>query len=377
MSFNIPDGVYPSLYVHVPFCLKRCPYCAFYKRLWDPTLEKSYLDALEKEVLSIQENSSSFNIKSLFIGGGTPNSLTLPSFSRMLKILSVFKGRFEVLEKTVEMNPEAVTPAYLRCLETYGYTRVSLGIQSFDKNELKLLGRIHNVKTIYKAVEIVKDSKLLSWNMDFMFGFPDSDWNGVRKSLDKAMEVDPPHISLYALTIEKGTLFEKHGIQPVVQENDYRQYQNICRYLKAKGYLHYEVSAFAKPGHECSHNKNYWTYGDFIGVGPSADSYLNGCHSKNTSNFSQYVKQPTPSIFKGKLISDSQKKSEFILSNLRLISGFLLSTYRQRFGSDVLKDFEKEIEELIGNRWLRLYKGRLQTTKKGLVMLNEVLIRFV
>ncbi|MBT6121469.1 radical SAM family heme chaperone HemW [bacterium] len=375
--FNIPIGVHPSLYVHVPFCLKRCPYCAFYKRLWDPTLEESYLDAIEKEILSITENRPAFNIKSLFIGGGTPNSLTLPSFNRLLSILSVFKGVDRSIEKTVEMNPEAVTPAYLRCLENYGYSRVSLGIQSFNKDELKLLGRIHNVKTIYNAVETVKKSTLRSWNMDFMFGFPKSNWGGVVRSLDKAMELEPPHISLYSLTIEKGTLFEKHGIQPVVQENDCRQYQNICRYLKKRGYIHYEVSAFAKPGHECVHNKNYWTYGDFIGVGPSADSYLNGCHSKNPSNFSQYIKQATSSLVNGKSISESQKKSEFILSNLRLISGFLLSTYRQRFGSDVLNDFKKEIGELVDNRWLRIYKGRLQTTKRGLVMLNEVLIRFV
>ena len=235
-----------ALYVHIHFCHKICPYCDFYKQLWDKQKEDSYIKALQKECSYYKQYTPNIEIKSLFLGGGTPSSLPLTSLQKLFHIIYENFNISPNCEITMEMNPESTK--HCKDIKQLGVNRVSIGVQSFNDNDLKLLGRLHTKKHLYQAFDAIKSSGIKNWNLDLMFSLSNSSLKTLEDTLEKSIEQQPTHISTYALSIEPRTPFHKQNKKPLSNDKELFQYKAICRTLKKAGYNQYEVSAFSKPG---------------------------------------------------------------------------------------------------------------------------------
>ena len=263
-----------GLYIHIPFCVKKCPYCAFHKTLWSVDAESQYLMALEQEMQFYTNVHGRLTITSLFIGGGTPNSLSLDHFERLLQLCYRYFDIDPKIEKTVELNPEILTTSFLAILKSLHINRLSLGIQSFLSEDLIYLGRQHSPKTAESALQLVRDWGFSNINIDLMFSLKHSSLSSLLHNISVACSFEPTHLSTYALTIEPGTLFQKQIVKPLDQDKELKQYKRIRSLLRKAGYQHYEVSAFAKKGFQSQHNLTYWRFENYIGLGPSAASFF-------------------------------------------------------------------------------------------------------
>ncbi len=358
--------------------------------MWDSQTEEQFCAALLKECRFYREAFPHLHIKTLFIGGGTPSSLRISSLKRLLEGLfetfnlarqaDPLQSRAPINETTIEMNPESVDPKKLQLLRSFGFNRVSLGIQSFHAHELRFLGRKHTQNKIHKAITFLKESGFRNFNLDLIFGIPKSTLEDVRHSLESALSYSPTHISAYALTIEKGTLFYKRKISPVATEMELAQYRFISAFLSQKGYRQYEVSAFSLPGYACQHNLQYWKRWPYIGLGPSAASFFQGRAYQQPSSLKEYIENPLPPLFREhppKLLSPETELKEFLVANLRLLKGFSIREINRRFQMDFSHDFSDVLAKLYALKWIRRSDKRLQLTRKGLYLLNDVLMEFM
>lgn len=366
-----------ALYVHVPFCRKKCPYCAFFKEIWSENRIQAYVHALEKEVLSYQDDIND-EIISIFFGGGTPSLLLS---NQLASILGAIRKKFNVIdacEVTLEANPETITEAYLYELEAIGINRISLGVQSFLDDELTFLGREHTKGIIEKALTLVC-SEVFSWvvNIDLMFSLPDTRVESVAISLDNVLKYEPEHISAYSLTIESGTPFDHRKVLP--SPYSLEQYRYIQDSLALAGYDNYEVSAFAKQGYRCRHNLQYWRYQPFIGFGPSAVSFFRGCWYENTRDVTAYIDNPVSLFSLGNVTELTLEKqmTEYILSNLRLTEGINFSELADRFGIDLRVHFKNALDRLLATKLIHVDDNAVRVTKEGRYLLDTVLMEFV
>ncbi len=266
-----------GLYVHVPFCLRKCAYCDFYSETPTsrPGAEQDYAESLGRELASLPD---SFDPTTVYIGGGTPSALSLPELQALLsRVLSRAPHAEEV---TCEVNPGTLTKEKARVLRDAGVNRVSLGAQSFDERALAFLGRIHQAKEIGDACRMLREQGIDNLSLDLIYGLPSSVSHGPEEDLERLLELAPDHLSCYALTVEPGTPLHRDlgagQFEPLDDDTCRNQYDAIRAQLKAAGYVHYELSNFARPDRECRHNRIYWTGGDNIGVGPAAHSYWQG-----------------------------------------------------------------------------------------------------
>ena len=366
-----------SLYVHIPFCQKKCPYCAFYKELWSEEKELDFVRALQGEIEAYRGRGLSF--KTLFFGGGTPSKLSL---NRLKEIFSSLEDVFSFTtscEKTMECNPESLTNELLDLLAEYHFNRISLGIQSFHPEELAFLGRRHSSEQIHAAIKRVQlHPQVFSINLDFIFSTPISTLDTLRFTIDKALSYKPQHLSCYALSIEEGTIFEKNAVKPLDDDSELLQYKLIQQLLGNEGYQQYEVSAFAKPGFECEHNLAYWRYNDFLGLGPSANSFVGGYRASNVSDHLAYVRRPYPALLEIKEPSSvSDQMRECFMSNLRLKEGLNIDTFEKRFPVNFHSFYEQPLQKYINEGFLFYDANILKTTDNGLYLLNEMLQDFL
>lgn len=316
----------------------------------------------------------------VFFGGGTPSAISPASFERIFDALKTSFVFADELEMTVEMNPERVAPELLSVLKRYGVNRLSLGVQSLDTAELGFLGREHDHNQVKNTVSLLYDNGFDRLNFDLIFALPGSTVHSVRRSLDDMMTLSPVHISTYALTIEEGTPFERKRVNKADQDNEYRQYQFIRRYLAANGFIQYEVSAFAKPGHICRHNMNYWRFGDYVGLGPGAFSYFKDRRYTNPRSLQAYLRDPLASAkqaLSGPSLDRETTLKEYIIFNLRLINGMLISEVDRRFNMAFMALYSRPVTKLMDLGLLTVKSGRLKATIKGLYVLDEILTEFV
>ncbi|RJR14822.1 MAG: radical SAM family heme chaperone HemW [Nitrospiraceae bacterium] len=393
-----------SLYVHIPFCLKRCIYCDFVSGIYDPRKADAYIDALDKEVLNIPEKTQ---ISTLFIGGGTPTALSVHALSNMIR--NVF-SRFSFIgdyEATIEANPGTVDKDKFQAIRSSGINRVSIGIQSFDDDELSLLGRIHSSDEAEQAVRLARDAGFKNIGTDLIYGIPGQDILSWRKTLEKAVRLKPEHISTYELTVEKGTLLYEYlmfrpqsppsprgrgtgggGNKFTMPDEDkiIEMYEHTIDYLTAEGYSHYEISNFSLPGYECKHNLNYWDRGEYYGIGLGAHSFMYGKRFHNTDNLEDYLKtisEGKSTVKETELITEEKALSEAIFLGLRKTGGINLESFSKRYRVNVLGRFEKEIKEFQEAGLLEItesecsYETTLRFTRKGLLLSNEVFARFI
>ncbi len=339
-----------SLYVHVPWCLKKCPYCDFNShelRANDRSAgvvgglgaatEKAYLDALTADLESALPLVWGRSIHTIFIGGGTPSLLSPQGVERLLGDIRARLPLLPGCEITLEANPGTFEKNRFRAFRHAGVTRLSVGVQSFDDQQLKTLGRVHDRAQAIAAVEEAAQA-FDSFNLDLMYALPGQDLQGMERDLSLALTLAPKHLSIYHLTIEPNTFFAK--FPPVIPEDDlaYEMLDRITERTAQWGLERYEVSAFAQPGHRCQHNLNYWQFGDYLGIGAGAHSKISFAHRvlrqvryREPRLYMQHAAQGAP-VAQSDEVSRAELPFEFMLNALRLKEGFELARFSERTG---------------------------------------------
>ena len=366
-----------SLYLHIPFCNSICPFCDFTKFNSNQSIYQRYVDACCHELRAYSYDPP-VELVSIFFGGGTPSCL--PSLY-LKQLIDCIRDVFDcslTKEITIEMNPEDVSVSYLNQLNTLGFTRISLGVQTFDEQECTFLGRGHTVKQSHQAL---KHITLLPFdlNIDLMFGLPHSSIQTLSYSLEQALAYEPNHISTYSLTIEPGTLFYKNNVQKASNDADFQSYSFLIDFLSEHSFKHYEVSSFAKAQSECIHNKRYWQFDPYIGIGVGAHSFIAPYRYQNPVSLNQYLNSPIASYFKSNFqpLSHDALIKEHIIANLRTPNGIVFNEYKIRYNIDFHALYQHEIKDLMDKNLIIKTDIGIQTTKKGLYLLDNVCLSFL
>lgn len=368
-----------SLYVHLPWCERKCPYCDFNSHERETIPEDAYVTALlsdlEQEVMG-----ETRALSSIFIGGGTPSLFSNASIERLMQGIKSQLAFGDNIEVTMEANPGSVESARLAGYAAAGVNRFSLGIQSFDDPCLKALGRVHDAASAVSAITAAKAAGVNSFNLDLMHGLPDQSLEQGLRDIEIAIHADAPHISWYQLTIEPNTSFYKRP--PLLPTEDALGDLESAgaKMLREAGYQRYEVSAWAKPGLECRHNLNYWNFGDYLAIGA-------GAHGKLTSadgSVTRYAKTRQPDDYLAvdgvqrrsiRRLDDNDRCGEFMLNALRLSDGFELSLFETRTGLSA-SCLEDRLIGLKNSELLALTESNVRATALGQRFLDEVVGRF-
>lgn len=373
-----------GLYVHVPFCSKRCRYCAFASSIYDPALADRYLAALDSEAYHRLWDREDIVLDTVFVGGGTPSVLSPAQLLRLCETVADATEGNPVTEMTVEANPASAEARRLAVLREFGFGRLSLGAQSFDADELRLLGRTHRPAEIGEAVAAARRTGFESLSLDLIFGLPAQTPERFFASLAAALELEPEHVSLYGLTWEDGTPLKAEltaGLTaPLPQEIEREIYLGAVERLTAAGYRHYEIANFALPGRECLHNVNYWRMGEYVGLGAGAFSCLDGRRFGNVPGpveYSRRLEAGEMPAEPGEGLGPEKSAREALMLGLRMIEGVELAEFRERTGFDARELFGDSFETHLEAGRLKLGEGRLSLTLEGILVANSVMADFI
>lgn len=367
-----------GLYIHIPFCDRICNYCDFTAFQGANSKIKEYVEALKKEI-ELKGNKN-FLIDSIFIGGGTPSFI---DGKYIFEILEKVKENFIVLDNieiSIETNPKTFDEKKLEYYKSAKINRVSIGVQSFNDKILKELGRNHNSKEALESIELVKKFDF-DINLDLIFGYQSQIIEDVLYDFEMVKNINPEHISYYALIIEEKTKFKAlqnaGKLDFLDEETERKMYHLIVEKLEEMGMNQYEVSNFAKVGKESVHNKKYWNCKEYLGLGISAHSYLNDERFSNTVNLAKYIKElqsgNVPIEFREKLDMPT-KKFEYIIMNMRLKEGFLISDYNRLFESDFLEENKKAVKIGLENNVVEIKDDRIYFTKRGFDIMDSFFV---
>ena len=356
-----------GVYIHIPFCNKICNYCDFCKVLYKLKYVDKYLSSLEKEIKSRYNNEL---IDSIYIGGGTPSSLSIEELEKLFKILKIFNLK-EKYEYTIECNIEDITDKKLILYKKYGINRISFGVESFNKNIQNVLGRSHNKKMIFDNINLSK-KYFNNINIDLIYAVND-DINIIKEDIDNLLKLDVTHISCYSLIIEEHTKLYINNYKNINEDIDYKMYNYISNTLTKHGYMHYEISNYAKLGYESIHNKNYWLNGNYYGFGLGAVSYLDNYRIYNTKNLTKYL---SDNYLYNKEYEDIKvRKENDLILGLRLLEGINILEFNNKYNDDLLsKDI---IKELINDNYLIVDNNYLKCNKDYMYMENAILLKII
>lgn len=353
-----------GVYVHIPYCRTICPYCDFVKRPTPEAAPTEFVDALCREIGAYEGPREA---DAVFFGGGTPSLLALADMER---ILGALHDAFDLRdpEITAEANPDDMSDELAAAWRAMGINRVSLGVQSFDEDALRYLGRRHDVAGAHRACEIVA-RHFDTWNLDLMFGaHPVGTWE---LSLRETLAHRPHHVSAYGLTYEAGTPFGKRGHEAIDDETYLTLYRETLDAFGAAGIARYEVSNFARLGHECRHNLIYWRNEEYAGFGTAAYSYLNGVRARNHVKIDDYLADPGGKC-EALILDDREIRVETVIQYLRLAEGLPKATYRERFGADAMDDFAAPLRDCLDRGLIADTGDVLQPTALGFELNNEI-----
>jgi oxygen-independent coproporphyrinogen-3 oxidase len=371
-----------AIYVHIPFCDHKCIYCDFYSIITTDNIS-SYKDALIKEIdcYSAQYSNES-NVTSIYFGGGTP-SLMEPGYLK--EIISHIKNKFPVSEDseiTMETNPGTVNKEKLKDFLISGINRISIGIQSFNEEELKFLTRIHDKETAIKTAINAKEAGFNNISVDLIFNLPGQTKEIWANNLEIAASLPVQHISAYSLILEKGTILNKMVLDGKVkiQEDDYDAdlYEMTMDFMEQKGFIQYEVSNFAKQGFECLHNNAYWRYKNYLGLGTSAHSFINNKRWWNYSSLKMYkseIEKTGSAEVSHEIITPENNIDEYIMLALRSY-GIELSDLEKRFGNVWIEKNTKYLHLLTDNNLITAKNDWLKLTKRGYAICDEIIAKF-
>lgn len=368
-----------ALYIHIPFCDHKCIYCDFYSIITSDNVQ-SFLSSLKKETEYFSKLYSEDRIfTSIFFGGGTP-SLMQPEY--LQDIITHLKNNFTVddnAEITMETNPGTVNKDKLKRFKEAGINRISIGIQSFDEDELKFLTRIHDKQTAKQTVYDAADVGFENISVDLIFNLPNQTKEKWIENLQTAIELPIKHISTYSLILERGTILNKLVLDGKVkmQDDDYDAdlYETTINFLLSNGFYQYEVSNFTKSGYECLHNNAYWRYRDYLGLGTSSHSFVNGKRWWNYSSLKKYISEVElngHAVMNSEIISNEQMHDEYVMLALRS-SGLDLIDYKKRFDDDWIKKNNSYFELLKNEKLLTVKDNWIKLTSKGYAVCDEIL----
>ncbi len=371
-----------GLYLHIPYCLHKCGYCDFNSHPENQEESIRYVDALLKELRAY--SSKKYTVSTVFIGGGTPTIL-LPS--QLKQILDTVQQNFNLTsdcEITIEANPATLKLQTLQEIRTAGYNRISIGVQSFDEKELKLLERVHTEGEIHSTIQQARSAQFENLSIDLMFALPHQTTEKWCSHLNQAIAKNPDHLSTYNLTIEPTTSFfklHKKGKLCLPHEDiQLEMYKTTIQTLEDAGYQQYEISNFSKPGMESRHNINYWNNGEYLGMGAGASSYLNGERFKNTNLPSNYIREigaKENAIETRERLEPMQAMGETLMLGLRLLKGISIDVFENRFQVSFQKVYGKILEPLLNQELIIFNQNRIALSKKGLFLADSVILKFI
>ncbi|UCH36600.1 MAG: radical SAM family heme chaperone HemW [Armatimonadota bacterium] len=371
-----------GIYVHVPFCTGKCPYCSFDSRPATDGEIEAYVPAVSEEVrLRLDGDAAAGTV---YFGGGTPTMLRPALLGELLRAIEVRLPLADDVEITVEANPESLTRDSLAELRRVGFNRLSIGAQSFDDEVLSTLGRRHDAR---RAREAVQDARGAGWenvSLDLIFGVPGQGQRQWRATLEQAMSLRAEHISTYCLTIEPGTEFHRRQLAGdlvgVGEETEAEMYAAARHMLLAAGYEHYEISNFALPGRRCRHNEKYWRDGDYVGLGAGAHSSVRGLRWANTACPGQYramVRRGVLPVAYVERLAARRRMDEGLILELRTVEGSCLAQLGARCGRDAVNEYRNHIEELVRAGLATMTGSRLALTERGMLLASEVGMRIM
>ena len=374
-----------GLYIHIPYCIHKCGYCDFNSHPIKHDEMDHYIDALVAEMQHYAKIYSNTNIiKTIFLGGGTPTTLTVYQLERILKeCVKEFKVAPDA-EITIEANPATIDIEQMKSIRQTGYNRISIGVQSFDKTELKLLDRAHGPEEVHSTVDCARKAGFDNLSLDLMFAIPNQSLSSWESNLDKALEKNPEHLSTYNLTIEQGTAFSKlQSNGKLIMPEDGHQlelYKKTIERLTKKGFHHYEISNFARQGKECKHNITYWENTNTLGLGAGASSYINGTRFKNTNlpaHYIRQVKQGKTAVEHSETLEPRQAMGETIMLGLRLLQGISIHQFERRFQVSFINLFKNIIHSLKEKELILIEDDCLRLSPKGLFLADSVILEFI
>ena len=382
-----------ELYIHVPFCIKKCAYCDFLSAPAGEEERQRYVETMIKEIQGYRKKYQEYCVTTIFVGGGTPSVL---SGEQIKEVFNALRASFVIdtqAEITIEVNPGTVTEEKVEAWMQAGVNRISIGLQSVNDEELQMLGRMHTYKDFLNTYHLLRDKGFNNLNIDLISAIPGQTLESWKKTLSTVAELEPEHISAYSLIVEEGTPFYSiYGeggadgnlesmVQPLPDEETERFiYEETETILQKYGYDRYEISNYAKPGYACRHNEGYWRRVNYLGVGLGASSLIENQRFRNFSTYDAYMDAiQNQKLFHEEVesLSVTDEMEEFIFLGLRMMSGISREEFQKKFGKKIETVYEKQIQQLKKDGLIEFVENRIRLTKRGIDISNYVFEQFL
>lgn len=372
-----------ELYLHMPFCVRKCAYCDFLSFPSGAKTQRMYAKRLMEDIGVMGKRYGEIPVETIFIGGGTPS---VPDSGLIVEIMEHVRHAFHVAdgaEISMEANPGTVTREKLTDYRKAGINRLSFGLQSANDRELKLLGRIHTWAEFLESFTLARECGFANLNIDLMSALPGQNCESWKETLSRVTDLDPEHISAYSLIIEEGTPFgERYGSEEgrkllPDEDSEREMYHETKRFLKDCGYERYEISNYAKPGRECRHNIGYWTGVPYLGLGLGASSYLDGCRFTVNPDMKQYLEEKPGMFADIEKLTKKDMEEEFFYVGLRMTAGVSLSEFERRFGISAKEVYPGLMETFVKEKAARFEGDRFVLTDYGLDVSNYIMAQFL
>lgn len=367
-----------GIYIHIPFCKKRCIYCDFYSTT-SGHLKEAYIDALEKEIDLRKDYAENEVIETIYFGGGTPSQLLPSEAERIINRIKSVHRLSRNPEITLEANPDDISEKFLDGLRNTDINRISIGIQTFNDERLKFLNRRHDSRQAVKAVGMCREYGYDNISIDLIYGFPEESGDEWEKDIDKAVSLGIQHISAYHIIYEEGTrltrMLEEGKIKEIDEDNSIRQFETLMSKLKDAGFIHYEISNFCKPGMHSRHNTSYWQNKRYIGLGASAHSYNLGSRQWNIADINTYIKALNEGgkFFETENLDIYSHYNDYILTSLRTMWGADIAYIREKFGERLSEYFLKNADKYIDSGDIESRDGKYIINEKGIFISDGIM----
>ena len=381
-----------EIYIHIPFCVKKCDYCDFLSAPCDDETKTKYVDALCREIEWAKDCLDEYLVDTVFIGGGTPSILERKQIEKILETLRSVANVSSDAEITIECNPGTLDKEKLEAYKSAGINRISLGLQSANDDELKSIGRIHNYEEFKKSFNLARLAGFNNINVDLMSALPGQTLDSYKETLSKVVALNPEHISAYSLIVEDETPLKERvegGLVELPNEDDEREmYYYTKEFLEKTGYKRYEISNYAKDGFECRHNVGYWKRVEYLGFGIGASSLFKGKRFSNTSDVNRYINMLERDVLNAdevwesineseEVLAQNDKLEEFMFLGLRMSDGISKSDFKNAFGTDIDSVYGDVLKKLESQELLIIDGDRIKLTDRGIDISNQVLANFL
>jgi oxygen-independent coproporphyrinogen-3 oxidase len=371
-----------GVYIHIPFCRKRCHYCDFFKST-DFSLKDRLLNGLKMELVSRAPEMASEEINTIYLGGGTPSVLLIDELKDLLKTIDNNYMVSDIAEITMEANPDDLTQANLSAIRELGFNRLSMGIQSFSESDLKLMNRRHSAEQAVQSVKWAQNAGFNNISIDLIYGLPNQNLADWERNVRLAVDLDVQHISAYHLTYHEGTVFydqlKKGVLKELPDELSLQQFEILIQQLKEAGFEHYEISNFCKPGFYSQHNSSYWKSKIYLGIGPSAHSFDFKSRRWNVSSISKYLQglENCQPFCETEILTEQDRYNDYIITGLRTIWGISEQFIQTEFSAKYLIHFQEIMKKYLESGHIRMKTEATTLSQEGLFISDQIMTDFM